>query len=160
MHHDPNPFDEGSADDNPFSVSPTKTLSLNFFAAYPGGLVDLEVLSEYLMNRRCLRGRMEEAEAASSSTGSGRPSPSASGASAGATPSSTSRSTPWGYGRFVPTLLPFFLCGYSRANPSVLGAVCNAGLQGQGEGALVVGIRSEAARGGGVLPSISTSDFL
>ena len=22
MHHDPNPFDEGSADDNPFSVSP------------------------------------------------------------------------------------------------------------------------------------------
>jgi len=33
-----------------------------------------------------------------------------------------------------------------------LGAVWvrNAGLQGQGEGALVVGIRSEAARGGGV----------
>ena len=48
----------------------------------------------------------------------------------------------------------FSLGGYSRANPSVffLGAVWvrNAGLQGQGEGALVVGIRSEAARGGGV----------
>lgn len=54
MHHDPNPFDEGSADDNPFSVSP-KTLSPSFgnFAAYLGGLVDLEILVEYLINCRC-----------------------------------------------------------------------------------------------------------
>jgi len=37
----------------------------------------------------------------------------------------------------------------------------NAGLEEQGEGVLVVGIRSEAARGGGVfLPSISTFELL
>jgi hypothetical protein len=28
MHHDPNPFDEGAADDNPYSVSQKKTLPL------------------------------------------------------------------------------------------------------------------------------------
>ncbi|GJN26552.1 hypothetical protein PR202_gb14490 [Eleusine coracana subsp. coracana] len=95
MHHDPNPFDEGDADDGPYSVSP-KPLSLpRKFGCLPRrSLIDLECLSGCLMSRRCFC-RME-AVAGSSNTGSGRRSPSASGAAAGATPSSTSRSTTWG----------------------------------------------------------------
>jgi hypothetical protein len=45
MHHDPNPFDEGDADDGPYSVSPkTKPSPLpRKFGCLPGEcLVDLE----------------------------------------------------------------------------------------------------------------------
>lgn len=106
MHHDPNPFDEGTAgDENPFSVSQPPLPSPLYTLIYRplvlrknpcrlrrvSGSADLN--SRVLFLSRC---RMEEAAAGSSSTASGPPSPSASAAAAaGATPPSTCPSATW-----------------------------------------------------------------